>query len=97
MRTKNLSFILIILIGALSISAQTAKHPLKLDDLARFRNVSDPKLSLDGQWIAYTVSTTDAKEDKSSTHSWLASYEGKNDRQITFSNDSEGSPRWSTD
>jgi Tol biopolymer transport system component len=62
-----------------------------------FRNVGDPQLSPDGQWIAYTVSTIDAKEDKSSTHIWMVAYDGKNDRQITFSTDSEGSPRWSPD
>src|SRR2546428_7683779 len=98
MRTKNLSRMLfIILIVASAALAQTRRHPLKLDDLARFRNVNDPQLSPDGQWIAYSVSTIDAKEDKSSTHIWLASYDGKNDRQITFSNDSESSPRWSPD
>src|SRR5437879_13446812 len=98
MRTKNLSRMLfIILIVASAALAQTARHPLKLDDLARFRNVNDPQLSPDGQWIAYTVSTTDVKEDKGSTHIWLASYDGKSDRQITFSNDGEGSARWSPD
>ena len=83
--------------GGQHSSAQTAKRPLKLDDLTRFRNVGDPQLSPDGQWIAYTVSTIDAKEDKSSTHIWMVGYDGKNDRQITFSNDGEGSPRWSPD
>src|SRR5438105_2292231 len=98
MRTKNLSRILILIFAAaITVFAQTPRHPLRLDDLARFRNVNDPQLSPDGQWIAYSVSTIDAKEDKSSTHIWLASYDGKNDRQITFSNDSESSPRWSPD
>lgn len=98
MLTKNLFRLLFtILIVATAALAQTAKHPLKLDDLARFRNVGDPQCSPDGQSVAYTVSTIDAKEDKSSTHIWLASYDGKSDRQITFSNDSEGGPRWSPD
>src|SRR5438128_2258032 len=98
MRTKNLSRILILIFAAaITVSTQTPRHPLRLDDLARFRNVNDPQLSPDGQWIAYSVSTIDAKEDKSITHIWLASYDGKNDRQITFSNDSESSPRWSPD
>ena len=98
MLTKNLSRMLFtILIVATAALAQTATHPLKLDDLARFRNVNDPQCAPDGQSVAYTVSTIDAKEDKSSTHIWLASYDGKSDRQITFSNDSEGSPRWSPD
>ncbi len=85
------------LIASSFVLAQPARRPLKLDDLARFRNVGDPQLSPDGQWIAYTVSTTDVKEDKSNTHIWLVSYDGKNDRQITFSSDSENSPRWSPD
>src|SRR5438046_2356823 len=87
----------VVLMMAISVWAQTARRPLKLDDLARFRTVSDCQVSPDGQWIAYTVSTIDAKEDKSNTHIWLVSYDGRNDRQITFSNDSEGSPRWSPD
>ena len=98
MHPKNFSRILFIILSAVLVApAQPAKRPLKLDDLARFRNVSDPQLSPDGQWIAYTVSTIDTKEDKTNTHIWLVGYDGKNDRQITFSTDSENSPRWSPD
>jgi len=88
--------VLLIAAAALTLSAQT-KHPLRLDDLARFRNVGDPQIAPDGEWIAYTVSTIDTKEDKSNTHIWMVKYDGSSDRQITFSNDSEGSPRWSPD
>ncbi len=98
MTSKKLSLLsLIVLTFAVALSGQTARRPLKLDDLVRFRNVSDPQISPDGQWVAYTVSTTDPKEDKSNTHIWMVGYDGKNDRQITFSNDSESSPRWSPD
>ena len=65
---KNLSPVLVlILLFATSLLAQTAKRPMKLDDLARFRNVNDPQISPDGQWVAYVVATIDAKEDKSNT------------------------------
>ena len=95
---KNLLFAVpLIFVMALAGFAQSARRPLKLDDLARFRNVGDPQISPDGQSIAYTVSTIDAKEDKSNTHIWLVAYDGTNDRQITFSNDSENAPRWSPD
>jgi len=94
---KSLALLVMILGVALAISAQTTRRPLKLDDLARFRNVGGPEISPDGQWIAYTVSTIDTKEDKSSTHIWMVGYDGRNDRQITFSTDSEGAPRWSPD
>src|SRR5215831_15850541 len=89
--------LLIVCALAFAVSAQTARRPLKLDDLARFRNVGDPQCSPDGQSVAYTVSTIDAKDDKGSTHIWMVGFDGRNDRQITFSNDSEGAPRWSPD
>jgi len=97
LRKKTSPILLFILAVAAVLSAQTAKRPFKLDDLARLRDVRDPQISPDGQWVAYVVSTIDAKEDKSNTHIWLVGYDGKNDRQVTFSTDSESGPRWSPD
>jgi dipeptidyl aminopeptidase/acylaminoacyl peptidase len=76
--------------------AQT-KRPLNLDDLARMRDVRDPQCSPDGKWVAYTVSTIDAKADKHSSHIWMVSIDGSIDRQVTESQESEGSPQWSPD
>src|SRR6185503_5573723 len=86
MYRRRLSFISLLLILTLSYAhiAQTARRPLKIDDLTRFRNVSDPQLSPDGQWVAYVVSTIDAKEDKSTSHIWMVNIDGSNNRQITF-------------
>src|SRR5258708_34875238 len=95
---KKLSPILLFIPAVATVlSAQTAKRPFKLDDLARLRDVREPQLSPDGQLVAYVVATIDAKEDKGSMHIWMVGYDGKNDRQITFSTDSEGAPRWSLD
>jgi dipeptidyl aminopeptidase/acylaminoacyl peptidase len=77
--------------------AQTARRPLRLDDIPRLHEVRDPQLSPDGQWVAYVVSTIDAKEDKGGSHIWMASYDGKVHRQMTWSQESESSPRWSPD
>ena len=95
-RLSSLS-LLFVLISACVLVAQTTRHPLKLDDLMRFRNVNDPQVSPDGKFVAYVVSTVDVKEDKSSSHIWMTNVDGTNDRQITFSSDSENSPRWSPD
>ena len=98
MLRRRLCLVLVVLVAVTgTLLAQTPKRHLKLDDLTRFRNIGDPQISPDGEWIAYTVSTIDAKEDKSSTHIWMVGYDGKSDRQITFSSDGEGSPRWSPD
>src|SRR5947209_10424932 len=98
MSTQRLSRVLIlILVCATALMAQTARHPLKLDEVMRMREVRDPQISPDGQWVAYVVSTIDVKEDKSNSHIWMASIDGKTDRQFTWSLDSESSPRWSPD
>ncbi|MDX6304411.1 MAG: hypothetical protein QOI77_1380 [Blastocatellia bacterium] len=97
LRKKLLPILLLVVAVAATLSAQADRRPFKLDDLARLRDVRDPQLSPDGQWVAYVVATIDSKEDKGNTHIWMVGYDGKNDRQITFSTDSESSPRWSPD
>src|SRR5512147_327806 len=99
MYAKRLSQIVVLLLAVSNLFAaqQPAKRLLKLDDLARLREVRDPQISPDGQSIAYVLSAIDVKEDKSDSHIWMASYDGKSDRQITFSQDGENSPRWSPD
>src|SRR5262249_4032855 len=87
----------LILASATVLLGQTARHRLKIDDLQRIRDVRDPQLSPDGQWVAYVVSTVDVKEDKSNSHIWMVGFDGKNDRQVTWSQDSESAPRWSPD
>ena len=93
-RSLILAFVLASTAAAL---AQPARHPLKLDDVARIRDVRDPQCSPDGRSIAYVVSSIDVKEDKSSSHIWMVGADGKGDRQVTSSQDSESSPRWSPD
>ncbi len=95
-KSRALISAFLVIAGAVTALGQH-KRALKLDDLARIVDVRDPQLSPDGQWIAYVVGTTDVKDDKSVSHIWLANYDGSVDRQITFSQDSESSPRWSPD
>jgi dipeptidyl aminopeptidase/acylaminoacyl peptidase len=78
-------------------SAQQTRRPITFDDLSRMRDVSGPQCSPDGKWVAYTVSTTDAKADKRNSHVWMVSFDGTRDIQLTSSQDSEGGPRWSPD
>ena len=95
-RYLRYSLLLILVVTSL-VTAQTARRPITLDDIFRLRDVRDPQLSPDGQWVAYVVSTVNTKEDKSNSHIWMVKIDGSEDRQITFSQDSESSPRWSPD
>jgi dipeptidyl aminopeptidase/acylaminoacyl peptidase len=98
MTTRHLRYSLLLILALASfICAQTTRHPFRIDDIFRFRDVRDPQLSPDDQWVAYVVSTVDTKEDKSSSHIWTIKIDGTEDRQITFGQEGEGSPRWSPD
>lgn len=96
--TKHLiTTLLCVFVLTSALSAQTAKRPLKLDDIANFKEVRDPQLSPDGQWVAYVVSAIDVKEDKSVAQIWMTSYDGKTTRQMTRGTESAAAPRWSPD
>jgi len=82
---------------AAALWAQPAPHPFNLDDMARLHDVRDPQCSPDGRQVAYTVSTVDVKEDKTHSHVWMVNFDGAGDRQVTSSQDSESSPKWSPD
>jgi dipeptidyl aminopeptidase/acylaminoacyl peptidase len=86
-----------VLAAAAAPLAQTAPHPITLDDIQAIADVRDPQCSPDGQAVAYVVSRVDVKEDKSTSHVWMIGFDGKNDRQVTSSQDSESSPRFSPD
>lgn len=77
--------------------AQPARRAIVLDDLARIKSVGDPQRSPDGQWVAYTVGTTDAEKDRRDTDIWMASWDGARQIRLTSSPDGESSPRWSPD
>src|SRR5882724_1578094 len=75
----------------------SAQRPVDVDDLARVRDVSDPQLSPDGAWVAYTVSVPDTAKDKDDTDLWLASWDGARQIRLTRSPAGEHAPRWSPD
>jgi dipeptidyl aminopeptidase/acylaminoacyl peptidase len=80
-----------------SVTAQS-KRPFKLDDLGKFKDVRDAQCSPDGKYVSYVMSQIDVKEDRGGNgHIWMISFDGKTDQQITNSESSESSPRWSPD
>jgi dipeptidyl aminopeptidase/acylaminoacyl peptidase len=73
------------------------KRDITLDDLAKMQRVSGPVVSPDGEWVVYSVSQVDAKEDKSQTHLWMVKWDGSVDLQLTYGKDGASSPRFSPD
>ena len=74
-----------------------AQRAVEAGDLLRIREVTDPQLSPDGAWVAYTVSTSDTVEDKRDADLWMSSWDGKRSTRLTWTKEREHSPRWSPD
>jgi dipeptidyl aminopeptidase/acylaminoacyl peptidase len=80
-----------------SAMAATALRAMTAADITGVQDVADPQISPDGDWVAYTVRTSNLDQDKRVTHVWMTSWDGKRSVQLTSSQDSEHSPRWSPD
>ena len=46
-------------------------RPITVDDYFQVREVDDPQISADGQWVAYTVTTSSLKDDEDKTRIWM--------------------------
>jgi dipeptidyl aminopeptidase/acylaminoacyl peptidase len=78
-------------------AAEPGKRLLSVADLDAFKQVSEPTLSPEGTWVAYSVGTTDRARDRFTTDLWMTSWDGLRTVPLTHSSASEHSPGWSPD
>ncbi|HXR98680.1 MAG TPA: S9 family peptidase [Terriglobales bacterium] len=86
--------------GALLASmaiAQTAKHVPTFKESLEMQSPSSPAISPDGQWVVYSVRTTDWEQNAYVSQLWLASSDGARRFQLTRGAKSASSPQWSPD
>jgi Tol biopolymer transport system component len=88
---------LLALVTPLAAQTAGARRPIRPNDVYHLRDVSDPQLSPDGNWVAYTVSTADSTKDKNDSNIWMTSWDGTQTVQLTSSQQGESSPSWSPD
>jgi dipeptidyl aminopeptidase/acylaminoacyl peptidase len=91
----------LVLLGPLTLqpafAQSNSQRTLSLDDLYRLRDVTDPQISPDGAWVAYTVSVPDSAKDRPDQDVWMTSWDGRQRLRLTTSSSSEHAPRWSPD
>ena len=90
-------------VGALALTlwagaacAQSERRPMTFDDLIAMHRVSDPQMSPDGRFVAYTVATPDLEANRVAPNIWVVPIDGGEPRQLTRSG-SDQRPRWSPD
>lgn len=93
---KLIFLITLFLSTSVLVSAQTIWTP---EIQVKTRAIGSPRISPDGKRVVYTVNDAVMTADKSEfvTQIWMASADGKDNYQMTFSEKSSTNPKWSPD
>jgi len=83
--------------GSIFAQSNESKRLITPEDFFSIKQVGSPSISLDGEWIAYTVRETDLLEDSSETRLWMVSSDGEELLAMTGVGSSVSSPQWSPD
>jgi dipeptidyl aminopeptidase/acylaminoacyl peptidase len=97
---SRLGILIAVLILAPAVLAQqpaAAPRPITIEDYFQIRAVHEPQLSPDAQWVLYTVSTAQLKDDKNEDRIWMAPAAGGDAVPLTAEGASSSHPRWSPD
>jgi dipeptidyl aminopeptidase/acylaminoacyl peptidase len=70
---------------------------LSIEHLFELGAVSDPRLSPEGDWIAYTVERDDLEADEARSRIWMVPAAGGEAQPMTAPDQSSWQPRWSPD
>jgi dipeptidyl aminopeptidase/acylaminoacyl peptidase len=70
---------------------------MQIEDPFALRSVRGAEISPDGEWVAYSVSTTNLERDDSKTQIWMVSTRGGDPIPLTMSGESASDPKWSPD
>jgi dipeptidyl aminopeptidase/acylaminoacyl peptidase len=91
--------VLLVLFVAPSLNAQQSVAPrsVAISDLFALRDVHDPQISPDGQWVAYSVGSANLDEDKFEERIWMTPAAGGDAIALTAEGVSSSHPRWSPD
>lgn len=94
---KYVAFFCTLILFLNPLGFAQSKRPMTPEDLYKIKEVSDPQVSPDGKWIAYTISVPDLEDNSFKSDIWLIPATGGEPMQLTRSPESDYSPRWSPD
>ena len=88
-----------LILSASSLAQQTSPPPrgVAISDLFAIRDLHDPQISPDGQWVAYSVGAANVEEDKFEERIWMTRAAGGDPIALTVEGTSSSHPRWSPD
>jgi dipeptidyl aminopeptidase/acylaminoacyl peptidase len=82
---------------AAAASGPAAAKGLTVEDMLAMQRVSDPQVSPDGKWVAFSVRDTDYDANKGRYDVWLASIDGSSVTRLTTDEANDTDAKWSAD
>src|SRR5581483_10925248 len=73
------------------------KQPFDVQTMLKLSRLSEPQLSPDGKWVAFTVQTVDLDRNTKPKQIYIVPLNGALPRQITREGTDNERPRWSAD
>ncbi|MEA2571704.1 MAG: hypothetical protein QOI24_3705 [Acidobacteriota bacterium] len=89
--------IVLTLVLLVTAAASAQQHPMSFADLAAVKRIGTPRVSPDGLWVVYDLSTIDLGGNKRTSAIWLVPAARGEARQITDGVKQDESPSWSPD
>src|SRR5258707_2045252 len=77
--------------------AVTSPGAISVTDVFALRDLHDPQMSPEGQWVAYAMGTVNREEDKNEERIWMVPAAGGEAIPLTAQDVSSAHPRWSPD
>src|SRR4051812_41427559 len=96
-RTLTVGIILSFHLSIFPSLLAAQKHAITFDDYIALKAVSDPQLSPDGKWVAYTVSIPSLQDNRNVSRVWVVEVATGKSRPSTNGPGSDRQPRWSPD
>src|SRR6185503_14676649 len=80
-----------------AVPAVAAPKGLTADDMLAMQRISDPQVSPDGKWVAFSVRDTDFDANRGRYDVWLAAIDGSLTSRLTTDPENDQDARWSPD
>ncbi len=99
---RGLALIIVVAVSFCGAEAnaqqtQTSPRPVSVTDVFALRDLHDPQMSPEGQWVAYAIGTVNREEDKNEERIWMVPAAGGEAIPLTAQDVSSSHPRWSPD
>ncbi len=94
MKIRLTMILCLALLAVNAVAEKTEQHPFSIHDMLAMERLSDPQVSSDGNWAAFTVRSTDLEANRGRTDIWLVSTDGTTTKRLTTNEAGDWNPRW---